>query len=216
MYPDMSTVMVLISGTTEFMVDDNAGAVETLTQHLRQTRDWSRFLSGHAGRFGLVSRGRLIALEKPVPLERLSSAIVYVANASKEAADEGLKTLKAERRRAFSETFDGFIRESYSKSEITKDYTVPGASNKAHRFAYFLHGPNGERALVDPIQQDPNSLNGRVVAHLDVRNASGDVFAHRLYYDDEGETWKPANLALARMAGDVIAFSQAPRGHAPT
>ncbi|WP_299441737.1 hypothetical protein [uncultured Rhodospira sp.] len=208
-YPDMSKVMVLVSGTREVMVDDNGGAVETLTQHLRQTRDWARFLASHAKRYGLVAKGRTIGLEKPVPLDRLSSAIVYVANASKEAADEGLRTLKVERSRKFKDTFNSFIRETYSKNERTHDYSVAGASNKLHHFSVLLHRSGEEKVLVDPITQDPNGLNGRVVAHLDVQNAPNASFIHRVYYDDEAEDWQASNLALARMAGQVIAFSRA-------
>ena len=85
---------------------------------------------------------------------------------------------------------------------------IVGASDKAHKFANVVSFANGNKLIVDAVANDPQSVNSRVVANLDVKSKNDPRIAQRIVYDDEDD-WLRADLNLLNVGATVVPFSRA-------
>jgi hypothetical protein len=68
---------------------------------------------------------------------------------------------------------------------------------------------DGERKLIiDPVSNDPSSINARVVANLDVKATGNPNIIQRIVYDDEDD-WSAVDLNLLQVGATAVPFSRA-------
>jgi len=214
LYPDGGRVNVVVTGRGgEFSVSDGAGAYECLADYSKTPKNWDRFLTRFAKPMDLVANNCVISTQRPVSVDDLPTAILLVANASKEAADVGMTVLKADRLKRFKDAFDDFVERKFSKSERVKNYLVTGDSNKSYRFDYAITLHDGAKLITDPVSHDPNSINAKVVSHMDVRNAGIDGLLQRIVFNDS-EEWESSNLHLLKSSAPTVPFSSAEQAFA--
>lgn len=205
LYPSNAPVAVLIQGRTdEFVVSDDGGAVDQVESAGVPFPDPDRRLKPMLRRKGLkIASG---AIHSPrVPPVGLPAAVALVANASKEAAHWGLMHLRPRRARDLASEVKRII-DGFGGLGRTGELFV-GASNKQHAFEFVLRPKPNLVLLIDPVLNDPSSINAKVVAHIDVRQAGNDNVEQRLIYDDE-EDWGAADLNLLKVGATPIPLSQ--------
>lgn len=205
LYPSNALVRVCVmgAGETYFVTDEGRAFREaSLAGATLDYKDkaFARMLSAQ----GLQMKGGVIRSPQ-VGIDAMASAVLAVANASKDVAEWIFEHWKLERPRKFKDLLHALLVAEFQ--QIQKQEIV-GESNKPHTFENVVQFMNGSRLLVDAVVPDTNSINARVVANLDVKSAKHLRLIQRIVYDDEDE-WKPDDLTLLQFSGvPVIPFSK--------
>lgn len=209
LYGDGGVVNVIVNKLgDEYTVSDGGGAFECLADYSRAPKNWDKFLKRFGKDYGLTAKNCEIVTPVPVSSNNLPAAIIFVANASKDAADAGLTVLKVERLKRFKEIFHDFVDRRFSSTEVRKDFRLVGESNKSHSFDFAINMHNGLTLITDAVVHDPNSINAKVVSHLDIANANLDGVVQRIVFDDR-DKWESANLHLLKMSATTVPYSMA-------
>jgi hypothetical protein len=210
MYPSNGLVQVIVRGGGRFLtISDDGGAVdeaESAGIDLRGRGSDGVLLRVVEPQGLRVQQGVIFA--GPTPVEDAATSILLVANASKEVAHWLYDHAKMPRTRDFKEMLSSFLSAKFHE-RLLHDEKIVGSSNKSHKFANVIVLDSGKRLIVDPVANDPSSINARVVANLDVKAAANQNIIQRIVYDDE-ETWSPADLNLLQVGAPVIRFSRSP------
>jgi hypothetical protein len=207
MYPSNGLVRVTLRGGRKTIIasDEGEAVGEALSAGV-VLKNPDRLLRPLVRPQGLeVSHG--IIHTPQMPISAASLAVLLVANAAKEVAQWLYDHQKIKRDRDFRTLLGDFLRRTFD-DRVTPAKIV-GASNKAHKFANVVSFPNGHRLIIDPVANDPQSINARVVANLDVRGINDPRIDQRIVYDDD-ETWSPSDLNLLQVGATVVPFSRAP------
>jgi hypothetical protein len=141
-----------------------------------------------------------------MPLEAAPLAVLLVANASQEVARWLYEHTKIKRSRDFRTLLAEFLKSRFD-DRVEHNAVIFGHSNKPHRFANVISFSNGRRLIVDPVTNEPSSINARVVANLDVKATENPAIEQRIVYDDD-EHWAPADLNLLQVGASVIPYSR--------
>ena len=205
MYPNNGFVRVLVMGAGDsFTVSDEGGAFREAVLAGAEVDYTDRKFAKAVSAQGLNMRHGVI-MSPSVTFEALPMAIALVANASKETADWMFEHWRLTRERKFKDILKTILKVEFN---AVKQQTFTGDSNKPHTFDTVVQFMNGSRLLVDAVSKDPNSINARVLANLDVKNANHDNLEQRIVYDDE-EDWGAADLSLLRVSGvPIVPFSK--------
>lgn len=214
-YPSGSLVQVLVrGGENTFVVSDDGAAISEIEAAGAIITNPEKSIRSIARAYGLEcdretkSTPSTGSIYRPyVDRRGLALAIALVANASKDAADYLFRATKIPRERDFKVLLRRFLETRFAEN-LRSDILL-GHSNKAHKFEHLIHLSDGKRIIVDPVMHDPQSINARVVANMDVRLANYDKLEQRIVYDDEAD-WKPEDLSLLQVGSTtVIPFSRA-------
>ena len=207
MYPSNGLVRVTLRGGRDTIVasDEGEAVGEALSAGI-QLKDPDKLLRSLVKTSGLsINQG--VIHTPPMPLTDAPLAILLVANTAAEAATWLYSHLKLKRDRDFRRMLAEFLRKKFDE-RWTHDARIVGASSKSHKFANLISFPNGRRLIVDPVANDPSSINARVVANLDVKSTNDPTIVQRIIYDDE-EEWSVSDLNLLNVGATVVPFSKA-------
>lgn len=204
LYPSNAPVVVEIAGATQFTVSDKGGAIDTIAAHGIQITSPARVLQPYAEKYGLrVSNdGKLFVGE--LTAGELYSAIVFVANASKEAALLTIGRHRQSQRERFKEEMSLRLKERYGV-RYQRDVRILGASNKPHIFDGQIDLLDDRRVLLSTAIDDGNSINAVVVANIDVRARRDSRLIQRIVYDDSDD-WRSESLLLLSQGAPTVAF----------
>lgn len=154
----------------------------------------------------LLSNG--IVKSPQVSAEVVPAAIILVANASKELADYIFSTWKSSNKRDFKESVRLLLSHDFPGVRVEEE-KFSGESNKVHTFDNVIKLRDGSRLIIDPVLRDANSINARVIAHLDLKKANLEAVEQRIVFDDEKEKWQSNELAVLQFSGvPIIPFSK--------
>lgn len=207
LYPSGSVVQVAVQGgAREAVVHDNGGTTEVLAQHGIHYDHINSALRRFARSRDLrIDNGHIIS--PPVTTDALPVAILMVANASKEAADELLRKHRFSKKRDFREQLDFFFQKNFGSERYKREYEVFGQSEKKYKFDHAIIGRN-KVILVDAVLPEPSSLYASVVANLDVRESHDPRYIQRIVYD-ESDAWKSQDLRLLQTGAEVVPYKHA-------
>jgi hypothetical protein len=208
LYPSNATVSVVIKGgLDEFIVSDDGGAIDEIASSGVRDRITDRQIRGMVKRQGLkVENG---AIYSPVvSLSALPAAILLVANASKELADWGTSHLRVVVTRDFKLAVSDLLQRHFH--DALKTQKIVGHSNKPHTFSNVIFLSGDRRLLVDPVINDPSSINARLASNIDVKMANDPKIDQIIVFDDQQE-WSSSDLRLLQVAAPTVPFSLAER-----
>jgi hypothetical protein len=207
LYPSGSVVQVAVQGgAREAVVHDNGGTSEALSQHGVHYHQIDAALRRFARSRDLrIDNGQIAS--PPVTTDILPVAILMVANASKEAADELLRKYRFSKKKDFREQLDFFFQKNFGTKRYKRDYEVFGQSEKKYKFDHAILGDN-KVILVDAVLPDPSSLYASVVANLDVRESHDPRYIQRIVYD-ENDLWRSQDLRLLQTGAPVVPYKHA-------
>jgi hypothetical protein len=204
MYPSNGLVRVTLrAGRATVVASDEGEAVGEALSAGIVLRNPDKILRSIVRQQGLDIHGGVISTPK-MPIEAAPLAILLVANAAKEAAQWLYDHQKLKRDRDFRKLLAEFLRKTFDVRVAPT--IIVGASNKPHKFAHVISLRDERRLIIDPVQNDPSSVNARVVANLDVKSPK---LIQRIVYDDE-EDWSAADLNLLNVGAITIPFSKSP------
>lgn len=205
-----SVVRVVVEGrSSEFIVHDDGGAIDELSGAGGVNPRAANALRSHFGGQGIHIGSRGEIRSPKVSAAELASAIVLIANASREGADLLLSKWKPRVRRNFKLLLQAILDAEFPN--VRHEFKVIGQSQKQHKFDFAIPGEGGKLLLVDAVSFDANAISSAVIRNMDVgRNAHGDqVIEQRIVYDDEDD-WQAPDMALLNMSGaKAVALSRA-------
>lgn len=207
LYPSNGTVTVTVrGGEREFCVYDDGAAVGEMISAGLHGPIPDRLLRSRVRNRGLeVSKGVIRC--PTIPLEGIPAAILLVANASRDVAEWAIERLPFRIVRNFRDDL-AMLLDRYFHDALTKDIPIVGASNKPHKFSYVARLSGERTVILDPVSNEPASINSRVVAHLDVRNVQNPSIMQYIVYDDRIR-WNSSDLKLLEIGAPTIPFSHA-------
>ena len=205
LYPSNAMVTVFVrGGANGAIVSDDGRAIDELTVLNREISGVDRFLSRVCWRSGMNAKNGKIFSPR-IEWRQLPAAIAFVAQASATAVTVGLQRFKTRRSRDLHKELRSFLFQSFPEDRIQKDSRVTGHSERSYSFENIVT-VNLHSLIVDPVVNDPNSINARAIAHLDVSRKRDDSIIQHLVYDDTAE-WKAADLNLLQTAATIVPFS---------
>ena len=205
LYPSNAMVTVFVrGGPNGAIVSDDGRAIDELTVLNREISDVDRFLSRVCWRSGMNARNGKIYSPR-IEWRQLPAAIAFVAQASATAVTIGLQRFKTRRNRDLHKELRNLLFQSFSEDRIQKDSRLTGHSTRSYSFDNIVQ-VSAHLLIVDPVVNDPNSINARAIAHLDVSRKQDDSIIQHLVYDDTVE-WKAADLNLLQTAATIVPFS---------
>lgn len=206
LYPNNSYVRVLVMGSGKsYMVSDDGGAINEAINAGANIKSLSKPILKKIERLGLHFKDGAL-LTPFVDIENLISAITIVANASKDIADSIFENYKINSSIKFKSLIKDILKDKFGN---VKEEKFTGSSNKPHTFEAVISLANGSKLLIDPVSKDANSVNSRVIANLDVKNAEYPNVIQRIVYDDSHDTWNNEDLSLLSVSGvPIFPFSK--------
>ncbi|NGM86078.1 hypothetical protein G5B35_02025 [Parapusillimonas sp. SGNA-6] len=208
LYPGNSSVCVSVrGGPAHYVVMDDGGAIREATLAGAGLGSSLKKYERFAHKQGLLFFNGVVK-SPPVPVEAVPAAILLVANTSKELADHIFTTWKGSHKRDFKESVKLLINSQFPSVNVI-EAKFSGDSNRIHSFENVIQISGGNRLIIDPVLRDANSINSRVVTHLDLKKAQHPGVQQRIVFDDEKESWQSNELAILQFSGvPVIPFSK--------
>lgn len=207
LYPSMSVVNVYVEGGSEnARVSDGGGALREIAKVGSYQFDAVKSLIGQAKDWDLTVTADGWIRSNVVGVEQVASMVAWVASASHEFSKRMLDKVKTQPASDFKAELDAFLDERFHRS-LQRDAKFAGASNKVHKFDYFIPSNHHEGILIDAVLNDGSSINSVVVSHMDVAHAELADVKQRVIYDDR-EDWKSVDLSLLTAGAPAVAFSQ--------
>lgn len=207
LYPSNTAVTVALRGRgDEYVVSDEGGAAIELSEAGFVDRLTDRQIAGFVKPQGLKVQNGVI-YSPVVSLQSVAAALILVANTSKEVADWGAQHLKFRVKRNFKSDLAQLL-DQYFHDSLKHDAHIIGASNKPHKFGHVVFLPGERQMIIDPVINDPSSINSRVVANMDVKLAHNPNVLQLIVYDDAVE-WQASDLKLLELGAKSVGFSRA-------
>ena len=152
-------------GTTFMVSDDGVAYGEVLTANASM-RTFATVAKRSCDRVGASFDGASMLFIR-VGAERLSGAIVAIANLVKEVVDETLEKSFAEKTRAMAEVFHEKVERAFPKASRDYHATVIGQSSTPYTVDALVT-VDGRRLAFDLFTKDGNSVNSAFVALSDI------------------------------------------------
>ena len=206
LYPSNSTVSVTVrGGRNEFIVMDDGEAVSEAMASGLIERASDKQIRNIIKSYGLNAKNGVI-FTPIVGLSELPAAILLVANAAKDVANWSMAHLRYRERRNFK-TELSILLERHFHNNI-KSAPVTGLSNRQYKFDHIIYYNQDKCLIVDPVVNDPSSINARLVANLDIKMLGNSNINQIIIYDDQS-SWSSSDLNVLEMGAKILPFSRA-------
>lgn len=197
LYPSNSSVTLTVRGRgDQYLISDEGGALEELSSSGSRPS-----LSDRQIRLLTKTQGLRVkdgAIFSPIVLpSEVPAAILLVANASQAVAEWGYAHVRFSVTRNFKRDLEIVLARHFNEA-LKHNTHIVGESTKAHRFDNVIYLDNDRKLLVDPVMNDPSSINSRVVANMDIRLLKDPTIKQLMVYDDS-LAWSSADLRLLRV-----------------
>jgi hypothetical protein len=204
-YPSSGLVRVTLrGGSTEMIASDEGEALgEALSAGIVLT-DAEKLVRHFVKSQGLKMRGGVLHSDIFAP-EHAAVAVAHVANGARDLAAWLYSHGGIRRRQDFKKLLSAYLVDRF-KEQVTETRLL-GLSQKAHKFSTVISFSNGRRFIVDPVVNDPASINARVVANLDIKAKNDPMIEQRIIYDD-AQSWTASDIALLQVGAKVVPFSR--------
>lgn len=207
LYPSNALVTVfVVGGASQLRASDGRGAIQEADAIDGAERTVARI----AKAFGLMATDQGEIYSPMVEQPKLAAMISLVANASRQASIELLRSNKHRAKRDIKGELRPLLTSLFPKSQVHYGARILGKSNKSYAFDFVVDLGGERRLLVDAVVPESSSINAAAVAHLDVGQTNNIKFKQAIVYD-ETEEWKASDLGVLKLGASPIPMSQAPR-----
>lgn len=206
LYPSRSSVTVFVSSTShdKFVVSDNGGAIDTIGAHGLEIDDPDKFLVPFCRPDALRAVNGKI-LTPRVPINAIPVAVLAVADASAKAAHQGVYGMKPRGRRDLARAVGAELKLRFSPDRVREGARMETASTRLVKFDFAITLGADQLLIVDTVLPDPNSVNAKAAAHLDLGHLEDRRLVQRIVYDPEAE-WHSADLNFLQTVSKTIAL----------
>lgn len=207
LYPSRASVTVFVSPATHGMytVSDGGGAIDSISAHGFDIDDADRFLTPFCRDDGLhATHGQIISPQ--LPAHAIAVGVLAVAEASAKAALHGVHGTKPKGRRELVRAVRSELALRFKADRVREGERVLAASDRQYKFDFSV-SVDGERTLiVDAVLPDPNSINAKAAAHIDVARLENRKMIQRIVYDPSAQ-WHSADLNFLQSVAKTVALS---------
>lgn len=217
-YPSQIQVRIRVQPLADgryLISDDAAGLGEILSMGVETQRP-GYYLAEQAGRHGVrYRRGEISVIVDSA--EKLSVAVMLVANASKDGVLRTALAHEASDQPNFDFVFESFVRDRYTGK--FRPETISGASGTARRFRYVHQRGNAQGlqfdrriVLVEPVSPTNMAIAVKVQAHRDILHRKLPDLWQCLVVDKDTDEWTRRDIELLNQSGvQWMEFPQAER-----
>ncbi len=205
LYPSGGLVRVTVrGGARELIASDEGEALGEALSAGIVLPDAERLVRHFVKGKRLHMRGGILSTDLFAPQDT-AVAIAHVANAAKDLAEWLYDHGGIRRTNDFKKLLSAFLIDRF-REQVTETRLL-GASQKTHKFPTVISFANGRKFIVDPVVNDPASINARVVANLDIKTKNDPRIEQRIVYDDT-QPWTAADISLLQVGAKVVPFSR--------
>lgn len=205
LYPSGGLVRVTVrGGTRELIASDEGEALGEALSAGIVLPDAEKLVRHFVKSHRLHMRAGVLFTDLFAP-DETAVAVAQVANAAKDLAGWLYDHGGVRRSHDFKKLLSAFLVDRF-REQVTETRLL-GASQKTHKFPTVISFANGRKFIVDPVINDPASINARVVANLDIKAKNDPMIEQRIVYDD-AQTWTSADIALLQVGATVVPFSR--------
>lgn len=208
LYPSKTVVRAYVERVgKQVRVSDGGGAFREIAGIGSYQFDPVKLLRARANNWDLTVSPEGWVLSSLMPMQKLAELVAWVATASHDLAANLLAKMSTRpKANDFRPELDAYLTRKFVL-EIKRNKYLVGASNKEHKFDYFISFGDEKGILLDAVVNDVSSINSAVVSHLDVAKSDRPKIVQRIVYDDR-EDWKAADLSLLRVGATPLAFTK--------
>lgn len=201
-YPSYIQVRIRVEllGSGLFLVTDDGQGLSEVLSMAPETQKPGYYIAEQARRYGLQYRRGAVVVEVD-SLEKVSAAVMLVANASKDGVLRTSLMFEPRDGASFDYHFDRFVQEQYQGK--FKAGVISGASGTQRKFRYIHQDGNlvdirdKERiVLVEPVMPGQMSIAVKTQAHRDIVRRKLPDFWQCLVVDRETDKWTKSDIAL--------------------
>lgn len=206
-YPSQVQVRVRVQplANGEFLVSDDAAGLGEILSMGVETQRPGYYLAEQAGRHGVrYHRGEISVVVNSI--EKLSAAVILVANASKDGVLRTALAHEASNQPSFDFVFESFVRDRYTGK--FRPETINGASGAARRFRYVHQRGNADGlnfdqkiVLVEPVSPTQMAIAVKVQAHRDIIHRNLPDLWQCLVVDKDTDSWTRRDIELLNQSG---------------
>lgn len=206
LYPSRSSVTVYVSPAQhgQFSVSDNGGAIDTISAHGFEVEDPDKFLSPFCRDDGLYANDGKIITPR-LHIAAIPVAVLAVADASAKAAYQGVHGTKPKGRRDLVGSVRRELATRFKQDRVREGEKVLAASSRQYKFDFKVLLGRERTLLVDAVLPDPNSINAKVAAHIDVGRLDDTRIIRRIVYDPSAD-WHSADLNFLQSISKTVAL----------
>ncbi len=207
LYPSRSSVTVYVTSVHHgmYVVSDNGGAIDTISAHGFDVEDPDKFLLPFCRGDGLhANDGKIITPR--LAIGAIPIAVLAVADASAKAAHQGVHNTKPKGRRDLVGAVRHELAQRFHGDRVREGERFLAASSRQYKFDFRVQLEKKQTLLVDAVLPDPNSINAKVAAHIDVGRLEDKNIIQRIVYDPAAN-WNSADLNFLQSVSKTIALS---------
>lgn len=206
LYPSGAWVMInVVSGDRSASIHDDGGALSEVAGDGISVKSPAKVFKTIAKKYGVEVTDTGV-IKADTSIDFIAPMISLIANASREAAQTLYNQNKPARANLIREKIKDFLDQHY-KGHISHNQRLSGASHKLHKFDHLITLSEGRKIVIDFTTPDANSVNGRIVAHMDLKRANHQGLEQKILYDDS-ENWDQSQLGLLSISASTIPFER--------
>ena len=206
-YPSRSSVTVFVSSALHghYTVSDNGGAIDIIASHGFDIDDADKFLAPFCREDGLRAVGGQIVTPR-IPVSAIAVGVLAVAEATTKAAFHGVHGSKPKGRRDLVRAVRSELALRFKADRVREGERLAAASNRQYKFDFYVAADGDKTLIVDAVLPDPNSINAKVAAHIDLARLDNAKVIQRIVYDPTAE-WHSADLNFLQSVAKTVALT---------
>lgn len=169
-YPSGSAVVVDVELNGDKIWVSDMGMGYTEAQMMGAHESYQHIARGKAAEFGVgYDGGAMFVLW--VPVERIESAIVCVANASAQAAADAVRLASEVHHKRQEDAVFERVTHVFGRQSVARSHEVIGKRSAWEAHNVVILG-NGRRAIFEPMSKHANSVSSKFLMFSDLRESS--------------------------------------------
>ena len=207
LYPSNSNVVVYVTGGAKScVVSDRGDALRVARAHGAEISDADQWLRNVLrGSFLHSSSGDITSGEMEV--KNVLAGIALVARAAATAVSYAIEHYVPRKEITIQQRALTELKRRFGPSQISRSVSARGASDRHYSFDFSIVSIGPKPLLLDTVSPNPNSINAKAVAHIDLENLQEKAPMHAIIYDQSAD-WDAAEINLLQSAAQLLPVSR--------
>lgn len=206
LYPSNGNVVVHITGGADkCIVSDRGDALRNAHAHGVEIPNVDQWLNTIIkGSFLHASKGHITSGE--LQLKDVFAGIALVARAASTAVFYAVDRYKPETVTVHERAHQQLVGR-FGLAHVSREAVAVGESTRSYHFDFAVRSIGPKPLLLDTVMPNPNSVNAKAIAHIDVAKLGDKAPLHAIIYD-EGADWEAADINLLQSAAQLLPVSR--------
>lgn len=206
LYPSNGNVVVFVTGgANKCVVSDRGDALRVARSHgaeITDTDAWLRHVL--KGSFLRSASGNITSGE--IEIKNVIAGIALVARAATAAVTYAIEHYVPRNEVTLENRAYRELRSHFGPAQVARGVSIYGASDRSYSFDFSVNSIGEKPLVLDTVSPNANSINAKVVAHIDISNLHGRAPLHAIVYDQTAD-WGAAEINLLQSAAQLLPVS---------